>query len=328
MARLAFALVLLVLGPGYTGLAGAGAQDPYDLPEPYLAWEKAYLRQFPPLQGIMDAMLKITAAQLKEPEQDILHNRVTSALVYKMATDLQLPQDTQRLALVADLLHNIHKEEKTAVLTGPEVMTLSNDMIARLRGAGYFKASPRFWSEQDVLRNPKVGANRALIHHITSGLAAGRIMSEVGGFSREDMDRVQAAIVAHSTGYWYFRASIDQLAGRKDAWQVVYPEPESIIDKLAHDADLISQFVPESVVPDGSKWRALAKNRWGAKGTREEAHVVYYVFQRLFDEAKTDQGRQLARDKWDIIRPELIKLMNLGAADDPVKALGVPKAFQ
>ena len=153
-------------------------------------------------------------------------------------------------------------------------------------------------------------------------------MGEAGGFSREEIERVQAAIVAHSTGYWYFRTSIDQLAARKDAWQVVYPEPESIMDQLAHDADLISQFVPESVVPDGSKWRALAKNRWGAKGTREEAHVVYYVFQRLFDEAKTEQGRQLAREKWDIIRPELIKLMNLGAADDPVKALGVPKAFQ
>ena len=100
------------------------------------------------------------------------------------------------------------------------------------------------------------------------------------------------------------------------------------MDKLTHDADLISQFVPESVVPEGSKWRTLAKNRWGAKGSQQEAHVVYYVFQRLFDEAKTDQGRQLARDKWDLIRPELLKLMNLGPADDPVKMLGVPRAFQ
>ncbi|MCI0372361.1 MAG: hypothetical protein L0214_13555, partial [candidate division NC10 bacterium] len=65
MARLAFALILLVLAPGYAGLAGAGAQDRYDLPEPYLAWERAYLGQFPRLQGIMDAMVKITGAQLK-----------------------------------------------------------------------------------------------------------------------------------------------------------------------------------------------------------------------------------------------------------------------
>jgi hypothetical protein len=42
----------------------------------------------------------------------------------------------------------------------------------------------------------------------------------------------------------------------------------------------------------------------------------------------TEQGRQLAREKWDIIRPELLKLMNLGPADDPVKLLGVPEAFQ
>jgi hypothetical protein len=328
MAKLGFAFMLLVLGPGYVGLAGAGAQDRYDLPEPYLSWERAYLGTFPRLQGIMDTMVKITVVQLKEPEQDILHNRVTSALVSKMANDLKLPQDTQRLALVADLLHNIDKEEQAAVLTDAEVMRQCDQMIKRLRAAGYFKGSPRFWTDAEVLRTPKVGANRALIHHITSGLSAGRIMSEVGGFSTEDVARVQAAIVAHSTGYWYFRASIDELVGRNDAWQVVYPEPESIMDKLAHDADLISQFVPESVVPDGSKWRALAKNRWGASGPRQEAHVVYYVFQRLFDEAKTDQGRQLAREKWDVIRPELLKLMNLGPADDPGKVLGVPKAFQ
>ena len=328
MIRLAFALLLFVLGPGYAGLAEAGAQDRYDLPEPYLSWERAYLRQFSGLQGIMDSMVKITAAQLNEPEPDILHNRVTSALVYKMALDLKLPEHTQRLALVADLLHNIDKEEKAAVLTDAELMKQCDHMIAGLRAAGYLNRSPRFWTDLEVLRTPKVGANRALIHHITSGLAARRIMNDVGGFSPEDAARVQTAIVAHSTGYWYFRASIDQLVGQKDAWQVVYPEPESVMDKLAHDADLISQFVRESVVPDGSKWRSLAKNRWGASGPREEAHVVYYVFQRLFDEAKTEQGRQLAREKWDIIRPELLKLMNLSPADDPVKVLGVPKAFQ
>ena len=47
MTRLAFALILLVLGPGYAGLAGAGAQDRYELPEPYLSWERAYLGQTP-----------------------------------------------------------------------------------------------------------------------------------------------------------------------------------------------------------------------------------------------------------------------------------------
>lgn len=328
MARLLISLVALVLGYGCAGIPVPGSQDKYDLPEPYLGWEKSYLRALPELRGVMDAMVKITVAQLKEPEQDILHNRVTSALVYKMALDLRMPPDAQKLALVADLLHNIHKEDKAAILTGAEVMKQSGEMISRLRAAGYFKASPRFWSDEAVLKNPKIGNNRALIHHITSALEAGRIMREIGGYSRQDIERVEAAVVAHSTGYWYFRDSIDQLAGRKGAWQAIYPEPESLIDKLAHDADLISQFVPESVVPDGSKWRGLAKNRWGAKGAREEAHIVYYVFLRLFQEAKTDQGRQLAREQWDIIRPELVKLMGFGASEDPVKVLGVPKVFR
>ncbi len=328
MLRLLVLFVALVLGYGCAGLPAPGSQDKYELPEPYLGWEKSYLKAIPELRGVMDAMVKITAAQLKEPEQDILHNRVCSALVYKMALDLRLPPDTQKLALIADLLHNIHKEEKAAVLTGAEVTKQAGEMISRLRAAGYFKASPRFWSDESVLKNPKIGANRALIHHVTGALEAGRIMREIGGFSRQDIERVETAVIVHSTGYWYFRDSIDQLAGRKDAWQVIYPEPESVIDKLAHDADLISQFVPESVVPDGSKWRELAKNRWGAKGAREEAHIVYYVFLRLFQEAKTDQGRQLAREQWDIIRPELVKLIGLGATEDPVKVLGVPKVFR
>lgn len=82
------------------------------------------------------------------------------------------------------------------------------------------------------------------------------------------------------------------------------------------------------MVPDGSKWRVLAAKRWGAKGATEEAHVVYYVFQRLFDEARTDIGRALARQEWDKIRPQLVKLMGLEPTADPVKVLGVPKAFQ
>ena len=77
-----------------------------------------------------------------------------------------------------------------------------------------------------------------------------------------------------------------------------------------------------------SKWRELAKSRWGAKGAREEAHIVYYVFLRLFQEAKTDQGRQFSREQRDVIRPEPVKLMGLGATEDPVKVLGVPKVFQ
>ena len=81
-------------------------------------------------------------------------------------------------------------------------------------------------------------------------------------------------------------------------------------------------------MPEHSKWRVLAAKRWGAKGTVEEAHVVYYVFQRLFEEARTDAGKALARQEWNKIEPALIKLMDLKTGADPVKVLGVPKAFQ
>jgi hypothetical protein len=109
---------------------------------------------------------------------------------------------------------------------------------------------------------------------------------------------------------------------------VIYPEPENEIAKIAHDADLISQFVYESVVPEGSKWRVLAKKRWGAKDTKEEAQIVYYVFFRLYEEAKTEKGKELAKEQWEKIRPELVKLMGLKPDQDPIKVLGVPKIFQ
>ena len=52
----------------------AASQDHYELPEPYLAWEKAYLPEFPELQPVMDVMLEKTAQQLEKPEQDRLHH--------------------------------------------------------------------------------------------------------------------------------------------------------------------------------------------------------------------------------------------------------------
>jgi hypothetical protein len=48
----------------------------------------------------------------------------------------------------------------------------------------------------------------------------------------------------------------------------------------------------------------------------------------LFEEAKTKSGKDLARDQWEKIRPELVKLMNLNPDQDPIKVLGVPKIFQ
>lgn len=326
MKRSLLTLLAMAFALAFAVSVMAATQDKYDLPEPYLGWERAYLQEFPVLQALMDEMVNTTVAQLEEPGADILHNRVCSALAYWMAK--RLPKDVQKLAVATDLLHNISKEEKRAILTNPEIFQQSAQMVAELKKAGYFKGSSKFWSDEAMLKNPKIGANRALIHHITGALKAGQIVDYVKGFSKKDVEELQVATLEHSTGYWYFRSSVDEAAGQKEAWRVVYPEPENEIARIAHDADLIFQFVPESVVPDGSKWRELAKKRWAAKNDQEEGHIVYYVFLRLFEEAKTDLGREMAREKWEIIRPELIKLMKLNPDQDPIKVLGVPKIFQ
>jgi hypothetical protein len=310
---------------GVAGIAVAATQDKYGLPEPYLAWEKAYLKEFPELQGLMDIMIDTTVKQLKDPEADILHNRVCSALACEMAKKLSKAE--RKLAVATDLLHNISKEDKAAVLTNPEMLAKATGMVSKLKKAGYFKNSPGFWGDEAVLKNPKVGGNLALIHHITGALTAGEIAAREK-FSAKDIDMIQVAVLEHSTGYWYFRDSVDAAAGRKGAWQVIYPEPENEIAKIAHDADLISQFVYESVVPEGSKWRVLAQKRWKAKDTKEEAQIVYYVFFRLYEEAKTEKGKELAKEQWEKIRPELVKLMGLKPDQDPIKVLGVPKIFQ
>ena len=310
---------------GAAGIAVASSQGKYGLPEPYLVWEKTYLEEFPELQGLMDIMIGTTVAQLKDPEADILHNRVCSALAYEMAKKLSKAE--RKLAVVTDILHNISKEDKAAVLTNTEMLANATGMVSKLKKAGYFKNSPGFWGDEAVLKNPKVGGNLGLIHHITGALTAGEIAAREK-FSANDIDMIQVAVLEHSTGYWYFRDSVDAAAGRKGAWQVIYPEPENEIAKIAHDADLISQFVYESVVPDGSKWRVLAQKRWKAKDTKEEGHIVYYVFFRLFEEAKTEKGKELAKEQWEKIRPELVKLMGLNPGEDPIKVLGVPKIFQ
>jgi hypothetical protein len=306
----------------------AASQDKFELPQPYLNWERQYLKDFPDLQRLMDIMVETSARQLKDPSQDILHNRVCSALAHKMAADMRLRPADRKLAIAADLLHNISKEERPLVLTDAKVLKQASDLVAQLREAGQLRRSPGFWSEEAMFGNPLIGANLALIHHVTGAITAGEILNTLGGYSALDIARVQAAVVGHSTGYWYFRKSIDDIAKQTDAWRKVYPEPEEDIAKIAHDADLISQFEAESVVPQGSKWRVLAAKRWGAKGAVEEAHVVYYVFYRLFEEARTEAGKALAREEWRKIQPELVKLMGLSSGADPIKSLGVPKVFQ
>jgi len=311
-----------------TSLTGAAMQNRFELPQPYLDWERAYLKDFPELKRVMDRMVVASVRQMQDPVQDILHNRVCAALAYKMASSSKLKRGEQKLAVLTDLLHNISKEERPLVLTDSKVLGQASQLISRLRQAGHLRKSPQFWTDENIFGNPLIGANRALIHHITGALMAGEIMRELSGYSNNDMARVQAAIVGHSTGYWYFRQSADDIAKAKDAWRKVYPEPEEEIAKIAHDADLISQFEVASVIPEASKWRVIAAKRWGAKNAVEEAHIVYYVFLRLFEEARTEAGKALARQEWLKIRPELVKLMGLKPEQDPIQAFGVPKVFQ
>lgn len=306
----------------------AASQEKFGLPQPYLNWEQQYLKDFPELQRLMDVMVETSTRQLKDPSQDILHNRVCSALAQRMATDMKLRAADRKLAIATDLLHNISKEERPMVLTDSKFLNQASELVARLRKEKLLTGSPAFWTDTAILSNKAIGANLSLIHHMTGAITAGEILNSIKSYSARDVGRIQAAIIGHSTGYWYFRKSIDDATKQPDAWRKVYPEPEGDIAKIAHDADLISQFEAESVVPAGSKWRVLAAKRWGAKGAVEEAHVVYYVFQRLFEEARTASGKALARQEWNKIRPELVKLMELKPGTDPIKALGVPKAFQ
>lgn len=306
----------------------AASQDKFDLPQPYRNWERQYLKASPDLQQLMDVMVETSTRQLKDPSQDILHNRVCSALAHRMAMDMKLPAADRKLAIATDLMHNISKEERPMVLTDARVLKQASEMVAQLRKAGHLTKSPAFWSDEAIFSNKAVGANLSLIHHLTGAITAGEMLNKIGGYPARDIARVQAAIVGHSTGYWYFRKSIDDAVKQHEAWRKVYPEPEETIAQIAHDADLISQFEAESVVPEGSKWRVLAAKRWGANGAVEEAHVVYYVFQRLFEEARTKPGKALARAEWRKIQPQLVKLMGLKPGTDPIKALGVPKTFQ
>ena len=320
--------LLAAAGLALATVAHPASQERFELPSPYWEWERAYLDAFPALQRVMERMIDAAARQMKDPSQDILHNRVCSALAYKMASDSKLTRADQELAALADLLHNVSKEEVPLALTDPKVLGQASRLIARLKHAGQFGKSTEFWTDEKIFANPLVGANRALIHHVTGALMAGEMLETLGGYPEREVMRVQAAIIAHSTGYWYFRQSLDDLVGAKDSWRKVYPEPQEEIAKIAHDADLVSQFEFQSVAPAGSKWRVLAAKRWGAKNPVEEAHIVYYVFSRLLEEARTEAGKALAQEEWRRIRPELLKLMELQPDQAPMRELGVPKVFQ
>src|SRR5688572_17856195 len=103
----------LIAAAGQVGLL----QDRYALREPYSAWERVYLGDFPGVQRVMDVMVETTARQLPDPAQDILHNRVCAAIAHGMATDMGLASNDRRLIVAGELLHNIAKEDRAQVLT-------------------------------------------------------------------------------------------------------------------------------------------------------------------------------------------------------------------
>jgi len=55
---------------------------------------------------------------------------------------------------------------------------------------------------------------------------------------------------------------------------------------------------------------------------------VYCVFFRLFEEAQPAKEIELAKEKWEQIRPELVKRMGQKPDQDPIMVLGVPTIFQ
>jgi len=45
-------------------------------------------------------------------------------------------------------------------------------------------------------------------------------------------------------------------------------------------------------------------------------------------EKEISKGRELAKEKWEQISPELVKLMGLKPDQDPIMVLGEPTIFQ
>ena len=63
-------------------------------------------------------------------------------------------------------------------------------------------------------------------------------------------------------------------------------------------------------------------------GVQTCALPIYYVLQRLIEEARTPRGKALAEREWSKVSPELVKLMGLPAGSDPLRTLGIPKPFR
>lgn len=130
----------------------AAAQDKYPLPAPYAQLEKQYLEEYPDLQKTMDDMILTTEKQMEKPQNDILHNRICTALVYQMAKHDRLSKRETHLAIAGDLLHNIAKQDKDYVLSNPSLLDSTVKITANLRKKGYLKKSREFMEKPEMFQ--------------------------------------------------------------------------------------------------------------------------------------------------------------------------------
>jgi hypothetical protein len=305
-------------------------QASYPLEERYLKAENAYLSKFPDLQDMLNAFYYASAKDIGDTNVTdmnvaMTHTRTVAAIMSDLAKSM--PAKEQKLAIVTALMHDVDKMNPNDVLTDPRVFDEVKAMVQNLKSKGNFKDSPNFFANEAALKTPGVGDNPATIHNLTSPIRTHQIM-EVLGYSEADIEKVEVAIFEHSTQYWYFRDDIDNRIGIQGAWEDFYPQTVTPLGMAISDADNLSQLVPDLVIPADSKWRGLARNRWGGKNVKEEAHIIYYVLEQMVNAPLSETGRQEMKEYWAVLRPQLMKLMELDENQSPIAVLGIPSYWK
>ena len=102
----------------------AAVQDKYPIPAPYAQLEKQYLQEYPELQKTMDDMVLTTEKQMAKPQNDILHNRICTALVYQMAKHDKLSKKEAFLLNLKNVSMTIGNEAIPIALIGDIGITI------------------------------------------------------------------------------------------------------------------------------------------------------------------------------------------------------------
>ena len=301
-------------------------QSAYPLEKKYLSAENDYLKKYPDLQDALDAFYHASLKDIGDANSvdmnvAMTHTRTVAAIMTDMAKSL--PVKDIKIAYVTALMHDVDKMNPKDVLTDPSVFDQVKSMVYDLKAKGYFQNSPNFFANENILKTPGIGDQPATIHNLTSPLRAEKIM-DVLGYSAEDIEKVKVAILEHSTQYWYFRDDIDTKTGISGAWEDFYPKTETPLGIAISDADNLAQLVPSLIIPQDSKWRGLARTRWGAKNPQEEGHIIYYVLEQMVDVQLSDVGKKESEEYWSVLRPQLMKLMDLDPNVSPNAVLGIP----